>query len=73
MDGFRTSFGERLAMLRENRMMERKDVCRLAGVSPTAYAYYERGMSEPTANVIVRLCHAFGVSADVLLGLEDGC
>ena len=67
----RLNFGERLQMLRENRGLDVREACKLSGVSNNMMRYYESGKSEPTVHVIIALCKAFDVSADVLLGLDE--
>ena len=51
--------------------MTQKDVYEKLNISPNGYASYEQGRTEPNINTIKQLCKIFGVSADVLLGIED--
>ena len=69
---WRHGFAERLLVLMENRGMNEAELRRRADVSKSMLYYYLHGHSEPTGYVIVRLCRALGVSADVLLGIGAG-
>ena len=65
------NFGERLEMIRKNKSMPRKVLMRRADIAQGSYEGYIYAHHEPTAYVIFKLCKVLGVSADVLLGLED--
>lgn len=64
-------FSERLKTIRKDCNMTQKDVYEKLNISPNGYASYEQGRTEPNINTIKQLCKIFGVSADVLLGIED--
>lgn len=65
------SFGETLKRLREERKWTQRDLSKEIGISqPTIYEY-ERGVSMPRPEVIVKISQAFDVTTDYLLGLDD--
>lgn len=62
---------ERLKMLRSARGVLQKDVAALLGIDRTTYVKYEKGVSEPSIETLLKLADYFGVSVDFLLGRED--
>ena len=64
-------FCERLKAVRRECDLLQKDVCEKLGVSLNCYASYEQGRTEPSLEMLKRLCKLFDVSADYLLGLTD--
>lgn len=61
---------ESLKRFRKNFNLKQKDVADVLGVTPQAYQVYESKVT-PSANVIINISKAFGISADYLLGLTD--
>jgi transcriptional regulator with XRE-family HTH domain len=67
----RTDFGSRLLELREKRALSQAEVARHLGISPRAYAFWER---EPVAlrpEQIATLARVFGVSVDSMIEQTD--
>ena len=64
-------FSERLRDVRNDAGMSQKDVAAMVGITASAYANYEQNLREPSLEVLVKICAAFDVSADFLLGIED--
>ena len=62
---------ERLKMLRSARGVLQKDIAALLGIDRTTYVKYEKGVSEPSIETLLKLADYFGVSVDFLLGRED--
>ena len=60
--------GDRLRELRGE--MSQKDAANLIGMKQQAWALYEKGQSSPGAKLIQKICCAFHVSSDWLLGLS---
>lgn len=61
------------ALVRDLRQDRQLSLAKLANMTDLSTAHLwavEKGKSEPGAAVIVRLCRALAVSADVLLGIE---
>ncbi len=65
-------FNENLREIRRECGMTQKDVYTKLQVSPNCYASWEQGRTQPDIESIKKLCKIFDVSADYLLGLEDG-
>ena len=65
------NLSERLIQLQAERNMLKKDIANAVGLSIMGYYRYENGDRQPTADVIIKLCNYFNVSADYLLGLSD--
>ena len=64
-----TVIGKRIKDLRGKTPQEQcaKDL----GISRGALSFYENGERKPDAEILVRMCEYFKVSADYLLGLSD--
>lgn len=60
-----------LRQLRIDRKLSQLALAQLLNISPTGYAGWEQGRTEPNIESIRKLCKLFEVSADYLLGLED--
>ena len=60
---------ERLRELRGN--LSQAEFSRKIGFPQTTYSGWEGGIKSPSANAIVQISNAIGVSADYLLGLAD--
>ncbi len=74
-DTYPAMVGKRLKAAREARKMTQKDVVKRADPSgrfdSNVYGRYERGVSLPTAEMLVQVCKALEISADYVLGLTD--
>jgi transcriptional regulator with XRE-family HTH domain len=64
--------GERIARTRKATGMTQTQLAQAIGLSQGLLSLYERGVSEPAANVVARIACALGVSADELLGIRPG-
>ena len=62
-------FGERLESLRGAKTQ--KEFAALYEIPLNTYTNWVRGIREPSASALVKLCTQLGVSADWLLGLSD--
>lgn len=62
-------FGERLESLRGEKTQ--KEFAALYDIPLNTYTNWVRGIREPSANALVKLCTQLDVSADWLLGLSD--
>ena len=62
---------ERLKMLRSARGVLQKDIAAFLGIDRTTYVKYEKGVSEPSIETLLKLADYFGVSVDFLLGREN--
>jgi transcriptional regulator with XRE-family HTH domain len=63
--------GQRLRQLREAHGYSRREFSEQIGVVERQIIRYESGESDATGDVLARIAHLFGVSADYLLGLTD--
>lgn len=59
-----TGFGHRLRSIREAKGLGQTELGTLAGMTPQQVAKYERGVSEPSWSVVLRLAGALGVGTD---------
>ena len=66
----RTEFGQRLVDLRENAGLTQSEVAKHLGISPRAYAFWERKPVAIHAEQIGKLADIFNVSADIIVGRE---
>lgn len=62
-------FGERLELLRGAKTQ--KEFAALYDIPLNTYTNWVRGIREPSASALVKLCTQLDVSADWLLGLTD--
>lgn len=58
--------------LREDADLTQTQVAEFLGTSQTMYARYERGASELPIRHLIALCRLYCVSADYILGTEEG-
>lgn len=57
-----------LKELRQKKGVYQKDVAKYLGVDRTTYVKYERGNSEPSNDILIKLADYFNISVDCLLG-----
>ena len=62
------TIGDRLREARGGLSMAKAAV--LVGISQQAWNIYEKNSSAPGAKLILRICQAFNISADWLLGID---
>ena len=60
-------FAKNLTSLRKERKLTQDDAARLLGLHRSTYAYYEKGKTEPSASVLLKLADFFQVSAEYLM------
>ena len=65
-------FGIRISQCRQNRNMTQEELSRRLGVTPQALSKWERGQSMPDLSMLTELCSVLEVSADYLLGRQEG-
>lgn len=65
-----TDLGHQIQRLRKARGMSQDDLARAAGASRNIIGRYERGESQPSAELAARLAAALDVTVGELLGLE---
>ena len=62
----------RIRDLREDRDKTQWEIAQVLGTSQTMYARYERGATELPIRHLITLCRYYHVSADYILGLDEG-
>ena len=62
--------GERINELRKKNNMTQEKLAELLCVSPQAISKWERGVANPDLYLIPNIASTFGVSADMLLGID---
>lgn len=67
-----SGFAQRLRELRKQKGYTQEDLGKLADVHYVNLSRYERGLSDPSANVVKKLAEALEVSAGFLLEGEPG-
>ena len=63
--------GKSLKRFRDAKKISQAKVADVLGILPQAYYRYETNKATPSADVIMKIADAFGVSADYLLGRSD--
>lgn len=66
------SITENLKKIRKERKLNQADIADLLQTTQQQYSKYEKGIHEVPSRHIVTLCRYYGVSADWLLGLQEG-
>lgn len=62
---------KRILEIRNLEGENQKELALAIGVAQSAISQWEKGINEPKANYIVKICKHYKVSADYLLGLSD--
>jgi transcriptional regulator with XRE-family HTH domain len=65
-----TGLGLRLSLIRKDRQLTQVELAEAVGVTQAMISFYEKGVTEPSASVLVALARELGVSTDELLGLS---
>ena len=63
--------GMKLKALRQERGLTQKQLADFLELVPASVSSYETSGNYPSADIIVKLCRFFNISADYLLGLSD--
>lgn len=66
-----TKLTKRLEELRNEKGVSQTQVAKDIGISKSAYNYYEKGINEPTASVLIKLADYFNDCIDYLVGRQD--
>lgn len=62
--------GARIAALRRDAGWNQAELARRLQISPSAVGMYEQGRREPSADMLLTIARAFGVSVDYLISGE---
>lgn len=63
---------DRIRELREDHDLTQAEVAKILGTTQQVYSRYENGTNEMPIRHIISICRFYKVSADYLLGLDDG-
>ena len=64
-------FNEKLKLIRIEQGYTQKNVYTYLQVSPNCYASWEQGRTQPSIEMIIKLCNFFNITSDYLIGLTD--
>ena len=59
-----------IKIIREQRNMTRQDLAKFLNLDVSTIGYYERGDSEPSVDMLIRISEVFHVTVDELVGKE---
>jgi len=62
---------DKLARLRKEKSISRKEIASALRIDRTTYGKYELGQRQPSLEVLVELANFFNVTTDYLLGRTD--
>jgi len=65
-----TNYANNIRTLREANGMTQEDLALRLGVKPPAVSKWERGLSYPKMDNVVKMTEIFGVSMSAVMGLE---
>lgn len=64
-------FSENLKKYRKNIGFSQSDLAERLGVKPNTISNYEKGVSQPDIDMLIKIIKILDTSADLLLGLND--
>lgn len=67
------TLGQKLEKARVELRLHKRDVARRAGISETAYSYWERDISDPSFFGLCCVAEVLGLSLDYLAGRDEKC
>ena len=65
------NFGSRLRQCRLEAGLKQVAAAKLMKIGQQSISDYENNKAQPSADVVVKMAKAYGVSADYLLGMTD--
>lgn len=63
---------QRIRILRQARGLSQVELARILGVTKQSVSNWENDNIQPSIEMLKKIAQTFGVSADYLLGLDDG-
>ena len=63
---------QRIRILRQARGLSQVELARILGVTKQSVSNWENDNIQPSIDMLKRIAQTFGVSADYLLGMDDG-
>ena len=64
------SYREKLKLLREERNLTQAEVAKVINKSQQGYNHIELGRAELKIEDLKKLCRFYGISADIIIGLD---
>lgn len=64
-------FKERLTEALKYDGRQQKEIAKLIGISPSNLSMYKKGDTEPTLEILYKICQVLDITSDYLLGLSD--
>ncbi len=65
------NIGTKIKEIRLEHKLSQTKLAKMLNVSQDTISLWERNISLPSADYIIKICKVFDVSANYLLGLED--
>ena len=65
------TFGENLKLLRYEKGLTQDDIGYLLNVTKSCISCYEKGIRQPSLDILIQLASYFRVSVDFLIGMES--
>ncbi len=65
------NFPLRLKELRQDKDMQQTKLAELLNLKSSAISKYEKGLTQPSIDTLIRLSKIFGVTVDYLIGASD--
>lgn len=59
---------DRIKDLREDNDLKQRQVARIIGITQRKYSYIERGIQEPSKEILLALSELYNTSVDYILG-----
>lgn len=69
--GVEMTMGERLTAARKNSGLTLEQIAEILDISYQAYRKYEKGLCNPSVEVLIKISKMYGLSTDYILGLSD--
>lgn len=66
------NIGEKIKELREKTKMSRNDFAKVAGISASYLSEIERGLKQPTLNILNKISEAFDIKISEIIGESHG-
>jgi transcriptional regulator with XRE-family HTH domain len=64
-----TNFPANLKYLREERNLSQQEIANIIGIKQRTYSNYERGYTEPSLEILLKISKLFRTSLDMLVGI----
>lgn len=64
-------FAERLYELRESANLKQVELAQQINLKSSAISKYEKGLTQPSVDTLIKLAEIFSVSIDYLIGVSD--